>query len=592
MRILISFIFTCFTFIGTAWGETHAIAMHGDAKYPSDFTHFSTVNPDAPKGGEIKISALGSFDTLNPFIAKGLAASSLGLLFPTLMEPGPDEAFTQYAALAKTIAVPEDRSSLTVTLQDHATWHDGTPITAADVVWTFETLMEHGAPFYKAYYGDVETVEARGEKTVHFQFAKGTNRELPLIMGQMPILPKHDWAGRDFTQTTLTPPLGGGPYRIANVDAGRSITYERVENWWGQDLPVYKGHYNFDRIHVDYYRDANVALEAFLAGDTTFRVENTAKTWATAYDNEAVQSGDIILDEIAHEQPAGMQAFVMNIRRPVFQDIAVRKALQYTFDFEWSNRQFAFGTYTRTDSYFENSELASSSLPEGAELDLLEEFRDNLPESVFTEMFTNPTTSGTGRNRSQLATANRLLDAAGYEMGADGIRTHMETGVRLEFEIIDNQAAFERWVLPMIRNLERVGIKATFRVLDDSQLVNRLRSFDYDMTIHSFGQSNSPGNEQREFWGSAKADMDGSRNIIGIKDPVVDALIERVITAEDREALITATRALDRVLLHGYYVIPQWHLNTWRVAYWDRFEKPENPSRKTLNALTTWWAKP
>ena len=594
MRIIIPFIFSLFFSTGMSYAQDnlHAIAMHGQAKYPSDFTHFSTVNPAAPKGGTMRLSAIGAYDTLNPFIAKGIPASSLGLIYPTLMQSGPDEAFTQYAGLAQVITMPEDRSSLTLTLYDKATWHDGAPITAQDVIWTFETLIEHGAPFYRAYYGDVETVTAKSDKTVHFAFKPGTNRELPLIIGQLPVLPKHYWQDRNFAETTLQPPLGGGPYRIADMDAGRSITYERVKNWWGESLPAYTGYYNFDRIQIDYYRDANVALEGFLAGNYDFRIENTAKTWATAYNSDAVTSGDIIMDNIAHEQPAGMQAFVMNIRQAVFADKAVRRALQYAFDFEWSNKQFAFATYTRTNSYFENSELASSDLPQGEELALLQEFKGQIPDSVFTDIFTLPVTSGNGRNRRQLALANDMLEQAGYIMGADKIRTHKDTGLRLEFEIIDNQAAFERWVLPMIRNLQRIGVKATFRVIDDAQLVNRLRDFDFDMTIHSFGQSHSPGNEQREFWGSEKADMQGSRNIIGIQDAAIDALIERLIAAPDRDQLVTATRALDRVLLHGYYVIPQWHINAWRVAYWDKFGKPDNPSKKTLNAVTTWWAKP
>lgn len=570
---------------------THALAMHGTPKYPSDFQHFDTVNPDAPKGGDIRLSAIGTFDSLNPFITKGIAAASLGLIYTPIMVASDDEAFTKYGALAHNIIMPDDRSSLTIQLHKQAQWHDGQPVTADDVVWTFNTLMKDGAPFYQAYYANVKAVDALDKHTVKFTFDGTDNLELPLILGQMMVLPKHFWAERDFTATSMDLTLGSGPYRITNVDPGRSVTYERVDNWWGADLPVYRGHYNFDTITVEYYRDPTVALEAFLAGEYDFRRENTAKVWATAYNNDAVERGDIVMNSIPHAQPAGMQAFIMNTRKPVFADREVRRALQYAFDFEWSNKQFAFSSYTRTNSYFENSELASSGLPEGEELAILTDYSDLLPPELFTEPFTVPETKGNGRNRSHLSKAAAILTQAGYITGADGIRVHNETGQRLSFEIIDNQAAFERWTLPMIRNLKRLGIEATFRVIDDAQLVNRLASFDFDMTIHSFGQSDSPGNEQREFWHSSKADIEGSRNLMGIKDPAIDALIDLVIAAPDRQSLITRTRALDRALLHGYYLIPQWHINAWRVAYWDKFGQPANPSQKSLNVLTSWWIK-
>lgn len=570
---------------------THAIAMHGAVKYPADFTHFDYVNPQAPKGGKLRLATTGSFDTLNPFTVKGVPASSLGLTYATLMVPSADEPFTKYGGLAKEIITPEDRSSLEISLHDNAVFHDGTAITSADVVWSFKTLIKDGSPFYAAYYGDVSDVSAIGAHRVKFTFKNAQNRELPLILGQLPILPKHYWQDRDFTKTTIEPPIGSGPYKIATVDTGRSITYQRVENWWGENLPAYKGQYNFDQISVDYYRDPTVMLEGFMAGEYDFHQEYTAKTWATAYDNDAVKTGKIIKETMAHKQPAGMQAFIMNTRRDIFKDREVRRALQYVFDFEWSNKQFAYGSYTRTDSYFENSELASQGLPDEAELAILMPFKQQLHPDVFTNAFSVPTTKGDGRNRRNLKIASDILDAAGYQMGPDNIRVHQQTGQRLRFEIIDNQAAFERWVLPMIKNMKKIGIEATFRVVDNAQLVNRLNDFNFDMTIHSFGQSNSPGNEQREFWGSEKAEMQGSRNLIGIQDPVIDQLIEGVISAPDRTALVTRTRALDRVLLNGHYVIPQWHINAWRLAYWDKFNRPANPSDQVMNAITTWWSK-
>lgn len=568
----------------------HAIAMYGEPKYKADFKNFDYVNPDAPKGGTLRVSALGTFDSLNPFIVKGVPADNIALIYQTLLTGSNDETFTEYGLLAESMEVREDRSSITFNIRKEAIWSDGKPVTADDVVWTYETLIKKGAPFYAAYYADVETVKAEGEKRVTFKFKRAGNRELPLIVGQMAILPRHYWADKDFGATSLTAPIGSGPYTITAIDAGKSMTFTRIKDWWGEKLAVNKGRYNFDRIIVDYYRDTTVSAEAFFAGRYDVRQEYMAKLWATGYDAPAVKDGRIKKEEIKNALPAGMQAFVMNIRRPVFADRAVREAMQYAFDFEWANKALAHNAYTRDDSYFTNSIYAAKGLPAGKELEILNQYKDKLPPEVFTAEYKNPSTDGTGNARDNLRKAMQILDAAGYTVGADGVR--QKDGKKLSFEIIDNQAEFERWVLPYIRNLKRIGINATFRVVDVSQYIARMNDYDFDMTISGFGQSLSPGNEQRDFWGSKKADEPGSRNLIGIKNPVIDELCEKIATAQTQEDLVASVRALDRVLLWNYYVVPQWYTPVWKIAYWDKFDRPETVAPYGLGYMDTWWLKP
>lgn len=572
----------------------HGIAMHGDVKYPADFEHLDFVNPDAPKGGTLEQHVIGSFDSLNPFIVKGSPAAGMsfmrsGLVYESLMQNAWDEPFSLYGIIAESIELPEDRSWVAFNLRPEAKWHDGKPITAEDVKWTFETLIKDGTPFFQAYWGDVKDVTVESERRVKFEFSSQGNAELPLILAEMSVLPKHFWEGKDFTQSSLEKPLGSGPYKVGKVDTGRSIEYVRAEEWWGKDLPFWKGQYNFDRLVYDYYREPNIALEAFFAGEYDVREENTAKLWHTAYNAPPVQDGRITKEEIENGRPAGMQAFIMNIRRPVFADVKVREALAYAFDFEWSNKQFANGTYTRTDSYFENSPLASEGLPEGQELEILEQYRGQIPDEVFTETYQPPKTDGSGNPRQNLRTAAQMLDAAGWKLGDDGIR--VKDGQRLSFEIIDTNPVFERWVLPFTQNLKRIGVEANFRIVDPAQYQNRMTEYDYDMTIGGFGQSSSPGNEQRDFWGSQKADIPGSRNYIGIKDPVIDEMIEGIIKAESREDLVNKVRAMDRVLLAGHYVIPMWHYPKWRIAYWSKLERPENLSPISPLIANTWWQK-
>lgn len=571
-----------------AW--EHAMAMHGEPKYGPDFSHFDYVNPEAPKGGRLRLSALGNYDSFNPYILRGHAASGLAMIYDTLTVASSDEAFTQYGLIAEAMRVPADRSWVEFRLRAEARFHDGEPITPEDVVFTFETLMEKGSPTLRVYWGDVVKAEKTGEHAVRFSFREAGNSELALIIGQMPVLPRHYWQERDFSRGTLQPPLGSGPYRIADYDAGRSVTYQRVEDYWAKDLPVNRGRFNFDQIQYEYYTDDTVRVEALKSGAYDLRLENVAKNWAMAYEISAVRDGRLNKLEIEHELPQGMQAFFLNTRRAVFKEPKVRQALNYAFDFEWTNRNLFFGAYKRTESYFSNSELASEGLPGPAELELLEPFRAQLPPEVFEQAYQAPRTDGRGLPRQNLRIAARLLEEAGWVIRGNR-RVHQESGRPMRFEILLYDPTFQRIALPYVRNLERLGIAATVRVVEPAQFVERVRRFDYDLMIGGIGQSLSPGNEQRYFFGSQAADTEGSRNYSGVKDPVVDALIEKVISAPDRESLITATRALDRVLLWGHYVVPNWHIDRFRVIYWDKFGRPAENPPYGLPIEDTWWAK-
>jgi microcin C transport system substrate-binding protein len=583
-----------FFFISSAYATPQtSMSLYGDIKYKTaDFAHFDYVNPKAPKAGSLRLPAIGSFDTVHPYIIKGQSADGIDALTGiTLMAQSYDEPFSMYAYLASSVERPADNLSITFNLNPDAVWNDKTPITADDVVWTFNTLIKDGAPFYRAYYADVKKVTALNKESVIFEFNTSQNKELPLILAQMPILPKHYWADKAFNETTLTAPVSGGPYQISHIIAGRTIEFTRNPDWWGNALPINIGRYNFDKISYSYYRDQNVALEAFFAGDFDVQQENVAKLWQSAYTAPPIMDGRIIKQEIANTRPVGMQGFAYNLRRPVFQDRDVRKALAYAFDFEWENKQFAYGVYTRTHSFFENSELSATGLPSDKELEILNPLKDQIPPEVFTTPYLPPVTDGSGNNRANLKTASDILEAAGYKLGKDGIRVHEKTGVRLSFEFIDANPAFERWVLPFTQNLKRIGVECKFRVLDSTQYINRMQNFDFDMTTTVFGQSDSPGNEQREYWTSAKADIAGSRNYTGIKNPAIDTLVDTLIASQTRDELITATRALDRVLQWNYIVIPNWYYNKWRIAWWSHIEHPANLSGMTPAIVDTWWMK-
>lgn len=570
--------------------RVHALSLLGEPQLPADFPHWPWVNPAAPKGGDLTLTALGSFDSFNPFILRGTAAVGVGRLWETLMKDSADEPSTAYGHLAGVVELPADGLGVAFELRPEARWHDGRPVTAADVVWSFETLRAQGRPFYRAYWADVAEVRAEGERRVAFRFRDATNRELPLILGQLTVLPRHWFEGRDFARPSLDVPVGSGAYRVGRFEAGRGVTYERVPDHWARDLPTMRGLENFDRLRYEYFRDATVALEAFKAGQVDFRTENVAKDWATAYDFPAVRQGLVKRDEVRHELPTGMQGLALNHRREIFRDPRVREALGLVFDFEWMNANLFYGAYARSTSYFSNSELASSGLPEGAELAVLEPFRDRLPARLFTEPFRVPETDGSGNNRDGLRRALALLREAGWEVRERRL-VHAASGRRMEFEILLNGPTFERVALPWVQALQRLGAEARVRTVDPAQYQVRLDAFDYDVTVDVIGQSLSPGNEQREFWTCASAGQDGSQNVAGICDPVVDALVELVVAAPDRAQLVARTRALDRVLLWGHHLIPQWHGRTFRIAWWDRLGRPARNPRYAL-ALDSWWAEP
>lgn len=565
----------------------HALTLYGEApKYPADFRHFDYVNPDAPKGGTLRLSGLNGFDSLNPFIPKGNAADHIGLIYDTLTYHSPDEPFTEYGLLAERIERDPDNLFVRFLLRPEARFHDGQPVTAEDVAHTFELLTTQGHPLYRQYYADVAEVVVESQHSVRFDFKHGHNRELPLILGQLQVLPKHWWQGNDFSKTSLQPPLGSGPYRIGRVSAGRSIIYERVADWWGKDLPVSRGQYNFDRVHIDYYQDMSVALEAFKAGQFDFNLEYSAKDWATGYNSPALKRGDILREEIHNHNPVGMQAYVFNLRRPMFQDRRVREAIALLFDYEWTNKQLFYGAYLRTNSFFANSELASSGLPDEAELELLEPLRGQIPDEVFTTPFKLPVSDASGIIRERRLQAWQLLQDAGYRIEKD--RMVNADGQPLAFEFIIAQTNLERVLLPFKRNLEELGIEMTIRRADVSQYINRMRSRDFDMTSAIWSQSSSPGNEQRDFWHSSSFDNPGSRNFIGLQDPAIDSLVEGLINADSRDSLITHTRALDRVLLWGHYVIPNYYTDSWRIAHWKHLQRPAKPPLYDYG-LFTWW---
>lgn len=579
MRVALSLIFLFFSVLPATAG-VHALALNGTPRYAKNFTHFDYVRPDAPKGGHVRMAAIGAFDSFNPFIVKGNAADGLGLLFDTLTVSSLDEPFTVYGLLANEMDV--SASSITFLLRQEARFHDGSPVLASDVAFSFHTLLTQGEPHYAQYYADVERLQVNGPRSLTFFFKPDASRELPLILGQFPIFPEKYWQGRDFSASSLDIPVGSGPYRIGEFKAGQSLTLVRDPDYWGRNLPVNAGRNNFDSITYDYYRDMTVTLEAFKAGEYDLRQEYNSKQWATGYTGPAVDSGLIRTENIPHKLPQGMQAFVFNTRRVLFADPLVREALNGAFDFEWSNKNLFYSQYVRSTSFFSNSEMAATGLPSAGEKALLAGL--DLPGQVSTP-FELPRSDGSGNIREQLRQAAKLLQQAGWRI-ENGRLT--KNGQPFVFEMLLVQPDFERVVLPFKRNLERLGIGMTVRIVDSSQYLSRLRDFDFDMIVGSFPQSLSPGNEQRSFWSSTSADIPGSRNYCGIKSPAIDKLVELVIAAPDRQTLIVRCKALDRALLRGWYVIPHWHLSFWRVAWWDKFGRPAKTPDYGLD-FQTWW---
>lgn len=575
----------------TAPKQVYGLSVFGKLKYPENFRHFDYVNPNAPKGGEAKLSAIGSFDSLNPYIVKGNKAPGLEMIFDSLMVPSLDEPQSYYGLVAKSATVAPDRSWVEFEMRPEAHFHDGSRITADDVVFTFNILKKEGDPTYRISYEPVASAVKTGDYRVRFNFSDKTRRELPIMVASMPILSKAYYSTHAFNQTTLEPPLGSGPYKIKSAEPGRSIVYERVKNYWAKDLPVSVGQYNFDTIRFDMYRDETVALEAFKAGEYDLRLENISRVWATGYDCPALREGRIKKELIHNEMPQGMQGFVFNLRRSKFDDWRVRKAIGLTLDFEWMNRTLFYNAYTRDDSFFLNTPYAAKGLPDAKEKALLEPFKDELPPGILTEPFMLPVTDGSGNDRKQLIEADKLLTEAGWVI-KDGVRVNARTGEPLTVEFLFESPVYERVAFPMCRHLKRLGIDATIRIIDDAQYVRRVETFDYDIILSVYNRMVFyPGMEQATFWDSSQASQEGSNNLAGTKSRVIDAMLKQIVSAKTEEDLQAPARALDRVLLWEHYVIPNWYLGAFRIAYWDKFGRPDVRMKYSFGFPQTWWIK-
>lgn len=578
--------------------KRHAAALIGKPKYGPDFKHFDYVNPDAPKGGEVRMMAFGTFETFNKMLYKGRPAIGLDLIYDKLMAGSMDEPSTEYGLLAEWMSYPEDYSSVTYKLRKGARWHDGKPVTVDDVIFSLNTVKKYH-PESAKYYANVVRAEKTGDREVTFYFDKKGNRELPQIVGQLTVYPKHfyeeDAKAHDPSKTWLDIPLGSGPYCIKKFEGGRYIVYERVKDYWGKDLPVNVGQNNFDEIRFDYFWDIQVAFEAFKKGDIDYYYETSSKNWATEYDFPAIKDGRIKKrSDVVLENLEPMQGFIFNIRLKKFSDARVRKAFNLMFNFKALNKDLFFGQYMRTSSYFQKSaltkpsELSAQGLPKGRELEFLNEVRDQVPPEVFTTPYQNPDYRNPANNRCYRRDAMKLLNEAGWEVKA-GALTNVKTGERFKVEFLLVHPAFERVVQSYQQWLKLLGIAATIRTVDTAQYNERLNTFQYEIIVHSFPESESPGNEQRYFWGSAAADIPGTRNAIGIKNPAVDKLIDHIIFAKDRADLTAACRALDRVLLWNWYVVPQWYSPHERFSYWDRFSAPEKLPSRSIGFPTIWW---
>lgn len=584
--IIIFSIFLTFLNSNSFAEKTHGIAMHGKPKYESNFTHLDYVNPNAPKGGVVKFGSYGSFDNLNRVAFKGSKAAGLGYVNDTLMRRVWDEAFSLYGLIAEFVEMPDDRSSVTFYLNPKATFHDGSPITRDDVLFSLETFQTKGTPNQKKTYGKVISTELIGDHGIKMVFVNNEDKELPLIVaGFLPIIPKKYYENIDVTKTFLDIPLGSGPYTIESLDPGRQIKYKRVENYWAKDLPVNKGLYNFDTIIYDYYKDSNVLVEAFKVGEYDFRREYNVKRWLSEYDFKAVDSGKVILKEMNNDRPVGMNGLVMNTRKNIFNNRNVRLALSYAYDHEWINKTIYQNAYVRTDSFFDNSPLSSSGLPSDAELKLLNPWKDQIPAEIFTETFTPPKTDGSGNARKNLLKAKEILEEEGWIIKNDKLT---KDGEEFKFEFLIVSPSDEKIALAYQSNLKKLGITMEVRTVDSSQYQARLLNYDFDMIKRYWGVSLSPGNEQQFYWGSEVGKKDGSRNYPGINSPAIDALIEKLISAKNREELTTAIHALDRVLLWGHYVVPLYHSNKDRIAYWDFFEYPDKIPLYGI-VIESWW---
>ena len=587
---------------GATVSESHGYAQFGALKYPARFTHFDWVNPNAPKGGTLRVMAFGTFDTLNPYTFKGSSPVStpnflqygVNELNEPLMvgtgqyAPSGDEPTASYGLIAQSVEYNESRSWVVFNLRPEARFNDGQPITAADVAFSYRTLLKQGHPMYRTNLQEVQRVDILGPKRIRFVFKRAGNSLLTLRLGELPVLPRHYWKGKDFQATTFEPPLGSGPYRITQVVPGRRLVFERVKDWWGKDLPVNRGKYNFDRVEVEFYRDSDVAFEAFKAGEFDIYIEHQAKNWSNGYQFPAVGRGEVIKAQIPHQIPTQTQGLFINTRRASFTDIRVRQALGLLFDFEWTNRALFSGAYQRAASYYPNSEFTASGLPTGREWLLLSPFKDKLPAALFTEPFAPPQTDGTGLPRETLRQALKLLADAGWKF--DGERLRNAQGQPLRLEILLVNPNLERILGPYVANLARIGVQASLRTVDRAQYKQRLDQFDYDMVLLTLNQSLSPGLEQWQYFHSSQVAVKGSKNFAGVSSPVVDRLLEQLLAAQSRDEQVAAARALDRVLLWQHYMIPNWYINYHRLAYRNRFAFVTTPPY-TLG-LSAWWLKP
>ena len=572
----------------------HALSLIGAPQYPADFKHFNWVNPDAPKGGSVTLGDIGGYDTMNLLPAGANTPSGLGLIYDTLTAQSSDEAGAAYGLLAEAVSYPEDRSSVTYRLRKDARFNDRTPVTPDDLIWSFEQTKEI-SPNFTQYYKNVEKAEQTGDREITFRFSVKGNRELPQIVGEFPVMPKHYWLGkdangkpRDITKSTLEPPIGSGPYRIAKMDAGHFIVYERVTDYWAKDLPLHVGMNNLDTIKYITYGDPTVEFEAFKAGEIDFRAENSSKRWAQDYTFKGIETGAVKKELYALKIPQGMQGFAFNLRRAKFVDPRVREAFDLAFDFDWSNKNLFFGQYTRSPSFFTNSDFAAVGLPGGRELEFLNEVKDQVPPEVFTKDYKNPVNPDETALREHFHQATELLKQAGWVI-KNGQLVNEKTGEPMKLEVLMDDNTMERVFNPYFQNLKRIGVTANIRLVDAAQYIERLKSFDYDMIVAVLAQSESLGNEQREFWGTAAADIPGSRNVIGIKNPAIDKLVDHIILAKDRDELIAASRALDRVLLWNHFLVPNWHIPAARLAYWDKFRHPEHGPSRSTGFPTIWW---
>lgn len=593
--LCVAFSVACFSAYATGQSASpkysYGLSIFGSLKYLENFKHFNYVNADAPKGGEVNEADIGSFDSLNPYIVKGNKAPGIAMVFESLMTSSLDEPQSMYGLVASGAYVAPDRSYVEFAMRSEAHFTDGTSITADDVVFSFDTLKKEGEPGYRVMMEPISSAVKLDDHHVRFNFSDKTKRELPLIAASLPILPKKYYTTHKFNETTLEPPLGSGPYKVKSVDPGRSIVYERVKDYWGKDLPVNVGQNNFDIIHIDMYHDETVALEALKAGAYDLREENISRIWATGYDCPALRSGKLKRELTPNKVPQGMQGFAFNTRRDKFADVRVREAIGLTLDFEWMNKALFYGAYKRDNSYFVNTVYAATAMPSAEEKALLEPYKDELPPELFTKEFKLPVTDGSGNDRPQIIRADKLLTDAGWVI-KDGKRVNAKTGEPLTIEFMLSTPTFERVIAPMIRHLKQLGIDATLRVVDNAQYVKRLETFDFDVVVSVFNRLVFyPGGEQLAFWGSSQARQQGSNNLVGTQSKVIDFLLEKINSAKTEKELMVPARSLDRVLLWEHYVIPNWYLGAFRLAYWNKLAKPDVMPEYSYGFPQTWWIK-